>query len=85
MASESDDQEIRASRYEKDVHDLTTQVSFLEEEVAMLRRRLTESPRHLRMTIRQRHRRRRRERHAQGPASTKRLVATDAPRTGSCG
>ena len=49
MASDSDDQEIRASRYEKDVHDLTTQVSFLEEEVAMLRRRLTESPRHLRV------------------------------------
>ncbi len=49
MASESDDQETRASRYEKDVHDLTTQVSFLEEEVAMLRRRLTESPRHLRV------------------------------------
>jgi proteasome-associated ATPase len=49
VASESDDQETRASRYEKDVHDLTTQVSFLEEEVAMLRRRLTESPRHLRV------------------------------------
>jgi proteasome-associated ATPase len=49
VASDSDDQEIRASRYEKDVHDLTTQVSFLEEEVAMLRRRLTESPRHLRV------------------------------------
>ena len=37
MASDSDDQEIRASRNEKDVHELTTQVSFLEEEVAMLR------------------------------------------------
>jgi proteasome-associated ATPase len=49
VASDSDDQETRASRYEKDVHDLTTQVSFLEEEVAMLRRRLTESPRHLRV------------------------------------
>ena len=49
MASDSDDQETRASRYEKDVHDLTTQVSFLEEEVAMLRRRLTESPRHFRV------------------------------------
>ena len=45
VASDSDDQEIRASRYEKDVHELTTQVSFLEEEVSMLRRRLTESPR----------------------------------------
>jgi proteasome-associated ATPase len=49
VASDSDDQEIRASRYEKDVHELTTQVSFLEEEVSMLRRRLTESPRHLRV------------------------------------
>ncbi len=49
MATERDDSESRASRYEKDVHDLTTQVSFLEEEVAMLRRRLTESPRHLRV------------------------------------
>ena len=49
MASDSDDRETRASRYEKDVHDLTTQVSFLEEEVSMLRRRLTESPRHLRV------------------------------------
>jgi proteasome-associated ATPase len=49
VASDSDDQEIRGSRYEKDVHELTTQVSFLEEEVSMLRRRLTESPRHLRV------------------------------------
>ena len=49
MAAERDDAEVRASRYEKEVHDLTTQVSFLEEEVAMLRRRLTESPRHLRV------------------------------------
>ena len=49
MASDSDDQETRASRNEKDVHELTTQVSFLEEEVSMLRRRLTESPRHLRV------------------------------------
>jgi proteasome-associated ATPase len=49
VAAERDDAEVRASRYEKEVHDLTTQVSFLEEEVAMLRRRLTESPRHLRV------------------------------------
>jgi proteasome-associated ATPase len=49
VASDSDDQETRASRNEKDVHELTTQVSFLEEEVSMLRRRLTESPRHLRV------------------------------------
>jgi len=49
VASDSDDQETRASRNEKDVHELTTQVSFLEEEVSMLRRRLTESPQHLRV------------------------------------
>jgi len=49
VATDRDDAESRASRYEKDVHELTTQVSFLEEEVAMLRRRLTESPRHLRV------------------------------------
>jgi proteasome-associated ATPase len=49
VAAERDEAEVRASRYEKEVHDLTTQVSFLEEEVAMLRRRLTESPRHLRV------------------------------------
>src|SRR4051794_12300293 len=34
--------------YEKDVHDLTTQVSFLEEEVSLLRRKLADSPRQLR-------------------------------------
>ncbi|MGB9378652.1 MAG: proteasome ATPase [Mycobacteriales bacterium] len=47
--SDRDDAEARAARYEKEVHDLTTQVSFLEEEVSVLRRRLTESPRHLRV------------------------------------
>jgi proteasome-associated ATPase len=49
VAADRDDAEGRASRYEKDVHELKTQVSFLVEEVAMLRRRLTESPRHLRV------------------------------------
>jgi proteasome-associated ATPase len=33
---------------DKDVHDLTTQVSFLEEEVGLLRRKLADSPRALR-------------------------------------
>jgi len=47
--TDRDDAEGRAVRYEKEVHDLTTQVSFLEEEVAVLRRRLTESPRHIRI------------------------------------
>jgi proteasome-associated ATPase len=32
-------------RYEKDVHELQTQVKFLEEEVGLLRRRLTNAPR----------------------------------------
>ncbi len=44
-----DDAESLAAQYEKEVHDLTTAVSFLEEEVTVLRRRLTESPRHLRV------------------------------------
>src|SRR4051794_36707495 len=34
--------------YEKNVHDLTTQVSFLEEEVGLLRRKLSDAPRQLR-------------------------------------
>jgi proteasome-associated ATPase len=40
--------DARATAYEKEVHELTTQVTFLEEEVAMLRRRLSESPRQVR-------------------------------------
>ena len=44
-----DDAEARAAQYEKEVHDLTTQVSFLEEEVAVLRRKLAESPRQVRI------------------------------------
>jgi proteasome-associated ATPase len=38
------DQE-QAERYEKQVHELQTQVKFLEEEVGLLRRRLTNAPR----------------------------------------
>jgi proteasome-associated ATPase len=44
-----DDADSTKSAYEKEVHELTTQVAFLEEEVAMLRRRLNESPRHVRV------------------------------------
>ncbi|MGH3097539.1 MAG: proteasome ATPase [Streptosporangiales bacterium] len=33
-----DDAEARVARYEKEIHDLTTQISFLEEELATLRR-----------------------------------------------
>ena len=43
------DAQARAARLEKEAHELATQVSFLEEEVAMLRRKLTESPRQVRV------------------------------------
>jgi proteasome-associated ATPase len=43
-----DDAESRAARYEKEAHELTTQLAFLEEEVAMLRRKLADSPRQTR-------------------------------------
>jgi proteasome-associated ATPase len=45
--SARDDAETRA-RLEKEQQDLTTQLAFLEEEVAMLRRKLTDSPRAVR-------------------------------------
>ena len=38
--SARDDAEARAARFEKEAHELTTQLAFLEEEVAMLRRKL---------------------------------------------
>jgi proteasome-associated ATPase len=44
----SDDAELRAAQFEKEAHDLSTQVSFLEDEVSELRRRLAVSPRHVR-------------------------------------
>jgi proteasome-associated ATPase len=44
----SEDADARAARWEREAHDLSTQVAFLQEELAMLRRKLTESPRHLR-------------------------------------
>ena len=44
----SDDAETRAARWEKEANDLSTQVAFLQEELALVRRRLTESPRHVR-------------------------------------
>ena len=44
----ADDGEARAAQYEKEVHDLTTQVGFLEEEISLLRRKLTDSPREVR-------------------------------------
>ena len=38
-----------AGRHDDQVKSLTTQISFLEEEVAVLRRRLTDSPRQARL------------------------------------
>jgi proteasome-associated ATPase len=46
--SARDDAEARAARFEKEAHELTTQLAFLEEEVAMLRRKLADSPRQVR-------------------------------------
>jgi proteasome-associated ATPase len=43
------DEGSRTARHDDQVQGLTTQVSFLEEEVAVLRRRLDESPRHARL------------------------------------
>ena len=43
------DESGRASRHDDEVNGLTTQISFLEEEVAALRRRLSDSPRHVRL------------------------------------
>src|SRR5690606_28607315 len=42
----SDDADARAARWEREVHDLSTQVAFLQEELA--RRKVTEGPRHVR-------------------------------------
>jgi proteasome-associated ATPase len=44
----SEDADARAARWEREAHDLSTQVSFLQEELALVRRKLTESPRHVR-------------------------------------
>jgi proteasome-associated ATPase len=43
------DEDARAARHEQEIADLTTQISFLEEEVAALRRRLADSPRQVRV------------------------------------
>ena len=42
------DAEERAARYEKDASELSTQVSFLQEELSLLRRKLADSPRQVR-------------------------------------
>jgi proteasome-associated ATPase len=43
------DNDGRASRHEDEVKSLTAQISFLDEEIAVLRRRLADSPRQVRM------------------------------------
>ena len=45
----SEDAEARAARLENEANDLSAQVGFLQEELALLRRKLTESPRHTRL------------------------------------
>ena len=47
--SRRDDADARAAQYEKAVQDLTTQVTFLEEEIGLLRRKTTDSPRQVRV------------------------------------
>jgi proteasome-associated ATPase len=44
----SEDAEARAARWEREAHDLATQVAFLQEELALVRRKLSETPRHVR-------------------------------------
>jgi proteasome-associated ATPase len=43
------DPEEQLERYEKDIHELQTQIKFLEDETALLRRRLTNSPRQVKV------------------------------------
>jgi len=69
-----DDAEARAAQREREVADLTTQVSFLQEEITALRRKLAESPRQTRVIEERLH-----EAQAQVAALTsqnERLVAT---------
>src|SRR3954464_16071303 len=44
----TEDADARAARWEREAHDLATQVAFLQEELALVRRKLVESPRHVR-------------------------------------
>ncbi|MGH3661685.1 MAG: proteasome ATPase [Micromonosporaceae bacterium] len=45
----NDDAAARAERFENEANDLSAQVAFLQEELALLRRKLTEGPRHVRL------------------------------------
>src|SRR5213079_699414 len=46
---ESFDPQERLERYEKEAHELQTQIRFLEDEVGLLRRRLTNAPRQVKI------------------------------------
>src|SRR2546421_335825 len=49
MAKERFDPQERLERYEKEAHELQTQIRFLEDEVGLLRRRLTNAPRQVKI------------------------------------
>jgi proteasome-associated ATPase len=49
MAFENVDPQERLERYEKEIHELSTQIKFLEDETALLRRRLHQSPRQVKI------------------------------------
>ena len=49
MPQRMPDPEEQLERYEKDIHQLNTQIKFLEDETALLRRRLTNSPRQVKV------------------------------------
>jgi proteasome-associated ATPase len=49
MAYDRPDPQERLERYEKDVHELQTHIKFLEDEIALLRRRLTNAPRQVKI------------------------------------
>ncbi|WP_390624314.1 proteasome ATPase [Fodinicola feengrottensis] len=48
MSDDRENASARAARYEREVQDLNSQIGFLQEEVSLLRRKLTEGPRHVR-------------------------------------
>src|SRR2546421_9697487 len=49
MAKERFDPQERLELYEKEIHELQTQIRFLEDEVALLRRRLSNAPRQVKI------------------------------------
>jgi proteasome-associated ATPase len=49
VAYENIDPQERLERYEKEVHELQTHIKFLEDEIALLRRRLTNAPRQVKI------------------------------------